>query len=98
MQLAEQLSGPSYALSEVVTLGHTGQDLRTDYDILSPREREVLRCCLEGLTLTQISEKFSRSIKTVSAQKRAAYRKLGIQNDCQLFKIGPSLKAKVNQG
>lgn len=98
VQLAEQLSGPSYGLSEVVTLGHTGQDLRTDYDILSPRERDVLRCCLEGLTLTQISEKFSRSIKTVSAQKRAAYRKLGIQNDCQLFKIGPSLKAKVNQG
>ncbi|MCX8565399.1 MAG: two-component system, NarL family, captular synthesis response regulator RcsB [Glomeribacter sp. 1016415] len=90
-QLAEQLSVPSFMLGEAAASG-TGHELRTDYDNLSPREREVLRCCLDGLTLTQITEKFSRSIKTISAQKRAAYRKLGIQNDYQLFKIGPFLK------
>lgn len=54
---------------------------------LSPREREVLRCCLEGMSVTQIAEKFVRSVKTVSGQKRTAFRKLGVHNDNEFFKI-----------
>ena len=54
---------------------------------LSPREREVIRCFLEGLTITEIAEKFGRSVKTISTQKSMAYRKLGISTDQGLFKI-----------
>ncbi|MBO9538443.1 response regulator transcription factor [Herbaspirillum sp.] len=54
---------------------------------LSPREREVLRCCLDGMTVTQIAEKFARSVKTISGQKQSAFRKLGVRNDSELFKI-----------
>lgn len=54
---------------------------------LSAREHDVLRCCLEGMSVTQIAEKFSRSIKTISTQKQAAYRKLGLRSDNELFKI-----------
>jgi len=54
---------------------------------LSPREREVLRCCLEGMSVTQIAEKFMRSVKTISGQKRTAFRKLGVHNDNEFFKI-----------
>ncbi|WP_439892487.1 response regulator [Ralstonia sp. 25C] len=54
---------------------------------LSPREREVLRCCLDGMSVTEIAEKFARSIKTISSQKQSAYRKLGIRTDTELFKI-----------
>ncbi|HWX04018.1 response regulator transcription factor [Collimonas sp.] len=54
---------------------------------LSPREREVLRCCLNGLSVTQIAEKFDRSTKTISTQKHAAFRKLGIRTDNELFKM-----------
>jgi two-component system, NarL family, captular synthesis response regulator RcsB len=59
---------------------------------LTPRESEVLRCCLEGLSVTAIASKFSRSIKTISAQKQSAYRKLGLRTDHELFKIRSQLE------
>lgn len=59
---------------------------------LSPREREVLRCCLDGMTVTQIAEKFARSVKTISGQKQSAFRKLGVRNDSELFKIQHQLE------
>jgi DNA-binding NarL/FixJ family response regulator len=54
---------------------------------LSPREQEVLRCLLDGMSVTEVAGKFARSVKTISTQKRAAYRKLGIHSDNELFKI-----------
>lgn len=54
---------------------------------LSVKETEVLRCCLKGMSVTQIAVKFSRSPKTISAQKQSALRKLGIQTDNELFKL-----------
>lgn len=55
--------------------------------LLSPKEKEVLRCCLEGMGVTQIADKFSRSRKTISGQKQSAFRKLGIRGDAELFKL-----------
>ncbi|MEK7892471.1 cable pilus system response regulator transcription factor CblR [Burkholderia contaminans] len=52
---------------------------------LSPREHEVLRCYLAGMSVSDIASKFSRSRKTISAQKQSAYRKLGIRSDAELF-------------
>jgi Response regulator containing a CheY-like receiver domain and an HTH DNA-binding domain len=52
---------------------------------LSPKETDVIQCLLRGMTVTQIAEKFDRSLKTISTQKSAAYRKLGIKNDNQLY-------------
>jgi two-component system, NarL family, captular synthesis response regulator RcsB len=60
---------------------------------LSPREREVLRCVLDGMAVTAIARKFSRSVNTISTQKQAAYRKLGIRSDAELFKVQHSLLA-----
>ncbi|WP_239483187.1 response regulator transcription factor [Burkholderia sp. MS455] len=54
---------------------------------LTAREVEVIRCCLEGYSVTQIAEKFCRSVKTVSGQKQRAFRKLGIANDHELFQV-----------
>jgi len=59
---------------------------------LTLREREVLRCCLAGLSVTQVADKFSRSIKTISTQKQSAYRKLGLGSDNELFKIRSQLE------
>jgi DNA-binding NarL/FixJ family response regulator len=61
--------------------------LNTLINELTVREREVLRCCLDGLSVTNIAEKFQRSIKTISTQKHAAFRKLGVRCDNELFKI-----------
>ncbi|KUY55234.1 LuxR family transcriptional regulator [Burkholderia sp. RF7-non_BP1] len=55
--------------------------------LLSPREHEVLRCFLAGMSVSEIASKFFRSPKTISAQKQSAYRKLGIRNDAELFAV-----------
>lgn len=52
---------------------------------LSSREHEVLRCFLAGMSVSDIASKFSRSPKTISAQKQSAFRKLGIRTDAELF-------------
>lgn len=49
------------------------------FDVLSKREQEVMRCILDGLSIADIATKFSRSTKTISNQKQAAFRKLGIR-------------------
>ncbi|MDZ7277398.1 response regulator transcription factor [Pantoea eucrina] len=53
---------------------------------LSPREVEVLRCYLDGLSITQIASKYARSRKTISGHKQTALRKLGLRSDLELFK------------
>lgn len=58
---------------------------------LSARENEVIRCYLDGMTVTEIAEKFNRSIKTISAQKATAFRKLGVTSNNGLFKIMKTL-------
>ncbi|MFJ2989648.1 response regulator [Collimonas sp. NPDC087041] len=54
---------------------------------LSAREQEVLKYCLHGMSLTEIAAKFDRSVKTISSQKIAAYRKLGVKNERELLKL-----------
>lgn len=54
---------------------------------LTPKEQEVLRCFLDGMSVGSIAEKFSRSASTISTQKQSAYRKLGIKTDSELFKF-----------
>ncbi|AOS77470.1 MAG: DNA-binding response regulator [Pseudomonadales bacterium RIFCSPLOWO2_12_60_38] len=54
---------------------------------LTPKEREVLRCFLDGMSVSSIAAKFSRSASTISTQKQSAYRKLGVRNDSELFKF-----------
>lgn len=69
----------------------TGDAKLTVNSSLTVREHEVLRCCLDGLSVTQIAEKFSRSIKTISTQKQSAFKKLGVRSDNELFKIRDQL-------
>lgn len=69
----------------------TGGAVLVNNSLLSPKEREVLRCCLEGMGVSEIALKFSRSMKTISGQKQAAFRKLGVRSDTELFKIQRNL-------
>ncbi|BCQ69135.1 hypothetical protein PEQA60_31250 [Pseudomonas sp. Eqa60] len=54
-----------------------------------------MRCFLDGLRISQIASKFSRSIKTISGQKQAAFRKLGIRTDAELFKVQRKLDLHI---
>ncbi len=66
--------------------GNDAEEALLSAPSLTPREREVLRLCISGLTVTRIAELFCRSLKTVSTQKQAAYRKLGLKSDMDLFR------------
>ena len=54
---------------------------------LNKREVEVLRCFLEGMSVGEIADKLNRSPKTISTQKRLAFKKLGISSDSDLYKL-----------
>jgi DNA-binding NarL/FixJ family response regulator len=40
-----------------------------------------------GLGVTEIAARLERSVKTISAQKCTAMRKLGLQSDAELFRF-----------
>lgn len=52
---------------------------------LSPRELEVLRLYVNGMSITELALHLNRSIKTVSTQKSNVMRKLGLVSDAELF-------------
>lgn len=85
----------SYKIAEAVRHIEKHSDVTSDdligFSALSAREQEVIRCYLDGLTITEIAEKFKRSIKTISTQKSSAFRKLGISSNNGLFKIMKNL-------
>ena len=72
-------------------MNHIGDEQNRDEALrfvsLSAREQDVIRCYLTGMTITDIAEKFNRSIKTISSQKASAFRKLGVVSNNELFRI-----------
>lgn len=59
-------------------------DRRAD---LTAREHEVLRCVLDGMSTSEIANKYQRAPSTISTQKKAAYAKLGVRSDAELFNL-----------
>lgn len=51
---------------------------------LSPRETEVIKAFVNGMSLQQIADREGKSVKTISRQKRDAMRKLGVDHDSLL--------------
>jgi DNA-binding NarL/FixJ family response regulator len=87
----------SYSVAEATTQPNIEPDDQYSNALqaasLSAREQEVIRCYLAGMTVSEIAEKFNRSIKTISTQKSAAFRKLGVTSNNGLFKIKETLSS-----
>lgn len=58
---------------------------------LSPKETEVLRLLLRGMTVNEISAQLKRTKQTVSAQKTSAMRKLGVTSELELYEYARQL-------
>lgn len=67
--------------------------LAGDRGELSRNEREVLELLLEGLTVSEIALRRHRSIKTVSTQKVAVLRKLGLRSDVEIYALRERLES-----
>jgi DNA-binding NarL/FixJ family response regulator len=73
------------ALTKVVEYGRR-KPTRTLYDLLTGREREVLKLLADGFTTKQIAVRLTVSIKTVDAHKTSLMRKLDIHDRIDLVK------------
>ncbi|KVU40936.1 hypothetical protein WK68_13015 [Burkholderia ubonensis] len=58
----------------------------TGSPVLTPRELEVIRLFVSGLTINEIATQLGRRKQTVSAQKWSAMGKLGITRDADLIR------------
>jgi len=52
---------------------------------LSDKEVEVLRLFAAGMSMTEVAVKINRTVKTASAHKISAMRKIGVKNDSELY-------------
>ncbi|WP_310640377.1 response regulator transcription factor [Burkholderia cenocepacia] len=52
---------------------------------LTKKEAEVIRLYVSGMSIDEIAAQLKRTKQTVSAQKKSAMRKFGIERDAQLF-------------
>ncbi|EDV7203284.1 helix-turn-helix transcriptional regulator [Salmonella enterica subsp. enterica serovar Bredeney] len=52
---------------------------------LTPAELRIIRLLLEGYKSGQIAARSFRSIKTISAQKGQAFKRLGVRSDATLL-------------
>jgi two-component system response regulator NreC len=59
---------------------------RTSFDLLTDREREILKLIAEGKTNKEIAELLYLSIKTVQAHRANLMRKLGMHDRTELVK------------
>jgi DNA-binding NarL/FixJ family response regulator len=54
---------------------------------LTRKEKMVIEYLQSGFSVSQTAQRFNRSIKTISTQKRSAMRKLGITSERELFQL-----------
>jgi DNA-binding NarL/FixJ family response regulator len=75
------------ALSMVVEHGRKGgKETGTRYDLLTDREREVLKLLADGFSSKDLAARLDLSVKTVDAHKYNLMRKLDIHNRAGLVK------------
>jgi two-component system response regulator NreC len=59
---------------------------RTKYDLLTDREREVLKLLADGLSVKEVASRLDRSVKTAEVHKYNLMRKLGVHDRAGLVK------------
>ena len=59
---------------------------RTKYDLLTDREREVLKLLADGLSVKEVAARLERSVKTAEVHKYNLMRKLGVHDRSGLVK------------
>jgi two-component system response regulator NreC len=74
------------ALTKIVAFSRRGSRTRTKYELLTAREREVLKLLADGFSGKQIAARLQLSVKTVDAHKANLMRKLDLHDRASLVK------------
>lgn len=86
--------GSSYlssGVSHILTIHAVNRQPQNPLNRLSPREREVVKKTVAGLSTKEIAAIFQISIKTVEKQRRDAMRKLEVDNIASLVRMSLEL-------
>ncbi|MFM0738445.1 response regulator transcription factor [Paraburkholderia xenovorans] len=75
------------AVRSAITDATTARRLDFVREMLSRRELEVFTHYASGLGVTEIAAQLGRSVKTISAQKCTAMRKLALHTDADVFRF-----------
>jgi DNA-binding CsgD family transcriptional regulator len=62
-------------------------DTLNNLDKLSPREKEVALCIMEGMSTNLIAEKLGLKSNTISTTKNRIFIKLGVDSIVGLYKV-----------
>lgn len=62
-------------------------DFRTRLELLTQREREVIRMVAQGCSNKEVAREFGISEKTVQVHRGAAYRKLELHNAAEIARL-----------
>jgi len=81
----ERYVGP--AVRALIAEATVARRLNFVRELLSSRELEVLKQYASGIGVTEIATRLGRSVKTISAQKCTAMRKLALRTDSELFRF-----------
>ena len=73
-------------LTRIVEFAKTSSKTRTRYDLLTGREREILKLLADGLSIKDIAARLGLSVKTVDVHKSNVMRKLDIHDRAALVK------------
>lgn len=81
------------ALTKVVEFAASGRGVRTPFDLLTEREREVLKLLADGFSAKEIASRLELSVKTVDVHKSNLMRKLDLHDRAALVKY--AIKRKL---
>lgn len=81
----ETYLGPT--IRRMLTLADTEKQARFIRQRLTNRELDVIERYARGANITEIARDLERSVKTISAQKCSAMRKLDLASDAALFRF-----------
>ena len=82
-RLMSEITLAGYAFHNAAVASYDPDAIPSQHVRLSPRERECLKLCAQGLTAKQIAYKLDRSPATVMLHLKSATRKLGARNRVQ---------------
>ncbi len=87
----------SSGISGVIANNFFAESPKNKLDRLSPREREVVKCIVEGYSTREISDGLRTSIKTIEKQRRDAMRKLEVDNLASLVRVSLELGLAIEK-
>lgn len=73
-------------------------ELRSRYQTLTPREREVMTLVVEGLLNKQIASELGTAVVTVKIQRSKVMKKMKAKSVADLVRFAEKLKLKLSAG